>query len=525
MKLLIRFLLLLCLSNPFHGFGQDTVSVYFEFSRSKISVEQQELLNAIPTSYDLSDLDSIQFIGMTDSVGKLKSNLKLAEKRAGNVAKYCARLFPPNTLQSVHALGEASNPDDQKNRRVDVLLFFPKQSSNDTINPQVQIIETENGCYNVDYDLLHASHIRTIKKRSKSKVIIETSLKNVKNKNEHYYAISNSKGEFITKKVKWKAKKTGKLWWAKNRYVATVPEVSFKSFKIFKLGGSPCDTCSEDFPRQQKIEKDDTCRQVDYFLMDNIQFKRKFLSKKWGKVRVPREYVNIEERYFTSRNAHETLEWTTKRGKRKKLYYFAKVPRHLDYLYNITKAMDCCKFDTSASGYTRPLMTCGTVGEYTPSIVLHGEIGTHFQQAKLLPYAGIGIYLEDKTNRLHAIAGTDFHVGFHAALRYQFSIVNFSYKDVNPFAAWKFPGTPAPLETLGQLYVGMEFKTSRNTSDLNYFEQNVHIGIAALNLKRKALVPRIFLQYGLGYDYLQNNATKIYSIGQLGVNLKLARLR
>ena len=110
-------------------FSQDTVSVYFSFGSSKIEQSQYDALHAIPVKYDLSDLDSVRFVGATDSVGKLSSNLKLSEKRAKNVAKYCTGLFPAGIRFTVVATGEKSKQTLSKSRNVDILLFFKTKAT------------------------------------------------------------------------------------------------------------------------------------------------------------------------------------------------------------------------------------------------------------------------------------------------------------------------------------------------------------------------------------------------------------
>ena len=135
MRLILRIFLLILvslISKPI--VGQDTLSIYFEFGQSKIPDAQLLPLNAIPTLYDLSDLDSVYFIGMADSVGDLESNFNLSEKRARNVAKYCERILDAKIPSKVTAIGEISMDEKWKNRRVIVILFFkPVPSEEDEI--------------------------------------------------------------------------------------------------------------------------------------------------------------------------------------------------------------------------------------------------------------------------------------------------------------------------------------------------------------------------------------------------------
>src|SRR4029077_16011923 len=125
---------------------------YFEFGSSKILAGQLETLNSIPAKYNLSDLDSIHFIGTADSIGDLKSNFKLAEKRASHVAKYCERVIPGNVTYKVTSLGEIAEAERNKSRRVDIIFYF--QPSQPEEVEQKETFEAKDACFNIDYGLL-----------------------------------------------------------------------------------------------------------------------------------------------------------------------------------------------------------------------------------------------------------------------------------------------------------------------------------------------------------------------------------
>ena len=65
------------------------------------------------------------------------------------------------------------------------------------------------------------------------------------------------------------------------------------------------------------------------------------------------------------------------------------------------------------------------------------------------------------------------------------------------------------------LYVGAEYRRSKNENDAIFSEQNIHTGIAMKFDNRN--LQRIFLQYGIGYDFNKINATKVYTLLQFGL--------
>ncbi len=91
-------------------------------------------------------------------------------------------------------------------------------------------------------------------------------------------------------------------------------------------------------------------------------------------------------------------------------------------------------------------------------------------------------------------------------------------------STWQSPTKKQIINKYGRLYLGTELKTSINKTKKNYLEQNIHIGLAAINTNRNAFIPRVFIQYGLGFDYLGTYSTEVYSIVQIGLNIKIARL-
>ena len=522
MKLTNWTVIFLILITSFQLYGQDTVSVFFEFGDFKILDNQLDKLNNISTKYDLSDLKSVSFIGMADSTGEFDANVKLSEKRAKNVARYCERMFPKNTSINITALGERTNHSRDKNRRVDIVFYFKSNLIDE--NKEIEVIETKNVCYNIDYKLLHRSHIRTVTKRKKDLTIIETTLPDLKKKNEHYYGSSTKNGGFISKKVKWRSKRTGKLWWSETRFIATIPKKDFDTYKIFKIGKIPCDTCNEDFQKNKEISKEDTCLQVDRFLMENIQFKTILFNDRWVRIRVPREYVNIKDKYFIACNTETEIVWKTKNRRRKRNYYFTRLPKHFNVIANITRIMDCCKYNSEPSECNKPKISCQSFGSSDKSFILNAEIGNHYQQSTISPYAAIGISKEGDFTRFSFLTGTDNDLSLYSSLRFQYYFSSFLFSSLNPFSTWHNPTKLNIINRYGRLYLGTELKTRINKTQEEHLEQNLHIGLAFVNTNEDAFVPRIFIQYGFGFEYLASNSKGKYSILQIGLNMNIARL-
>jgi hypothetical protein len=121
------------------------------------------------------------------------------------------------------------------------------------------------------------------------------------------------------------------LWWKKKRYVATIPKSSFEKFHFFTLEKGPCDGCSEEVFTEDTLILTKALFYADRFLINNAQLKVRYFGKEKLKVRVPREYVDISDQYYYSlltRRSYSTSTFgrETKRGRRRKNYYYAKLP-------------------------------------------------------------------------------------------------------------------------------------------------------------------------------------------------------
>jgi len=527
--------LILLLLIPFNLFSQDTIAVYFDFGSSKIKKSEFAVLNSIPEKYDLSTLEMVEFIGMTDSIGENNYNKDLSDKRAANVAAYCKSFFIDNLSIDVKSIGKVFGKKIEKNRCVFVILYFQNNSNTltDTIEKNKSVKEIEK-CFNIDYKLLHRCHTREIIRDRKKyimleiesydyKVMIDTNYKHQKMK--QYYSASLTKdSNIIINKVHWTIRKTGNLWWSDTRYTATILKKDYEKFKIFTVKDPPCNECSELFQTTKKITKSDSCIQVDRFLMNNIQFRRILFNNKMIRVRAPREFVNLEDRYYIGCGLKNRLIWEIKESGRKKNYYFSKLTINNTYSYrfidNITRVMDCCKSNPEPSECNHPFVKCSILEGPSRNYYLNLDIGSYYQKTESIRYAKIGISKAGEYSQMYLMGGVDKDLKLINTFTYQFYFLSFSFNSINPFSYWESPSDISIIDKYCRLYTGTELKTQIGNSQINYFDQNFHVGIAVVDEYDYSLLQRIYLQFGKGINYL-NKGNKMYPIVQFGINLKL----
>lgn len=494
----------------------------------------------IPSRFDLASLDSVQFIGTADSVGNVKANLRLSEKRARNTQRFCKSIFKKDVPTIVLALGEKRNNAEQvKNRRVDIVLHqipYDQQVELDTAaTNEVNLLNEatlQGKCYKVDCQLLNRAHLHTIIKRKKQWVMIETGA-TIPKRNEYYTASKSDSGKVTIKTIKWRLKKTGSSWWAQKRWVAKIPQSDFDQFKVFTISEPPCTKCNQpipifDFPY---TGTPDTCERVATHLMQNLQVKRDLFDRHVVKIRVPKEYVDSTT-FFTFNDDEKRLQvqWKTKKGKRHQHHLFSELPViESSYISNIRKYGYCCPREIQScphigKGDDRPFGCGGVRRRKGKKILLFGEAGGLYQNREAFPYTALGINASWKDPEFSLLVGTNTNLDILAFARFKWPFWRTTYASFNPLRTWQDPAKIRFVEKYVSFYLGTEIKMIHSGTKLSLLEQNLHLGVAAINdRKNSAIIPRVFLQSGIGHNSVESGLNSIYPVVQVGINFKIAQ--
>lgn len=503
--------------------SQDTISVFFPSGQATISEDQFEKLNLVPTQYDINDLTAIKFIGITDSVGKSSDNLKLSEKRANAVKKFCDAFIPKNIPHHIMALGERTGKDVALSRRVDLLLYFKPNKPEPMQNPGVT---PPPGCYYIDYFVLHRVKKQIVQRKGITYVVLEAAELTLERANQDFYASLEKDGKISVHPVKWVPRKTGKLWWKGVRFISEIPKDNFDRFKIFRIEDKPCNKCHEYLVDDKVINNEFNCEQVDRFLMQNIQVKPIFLNHNKVEIRVAREFIDLNEQYYTGCDLTNRIYWRKGNGQHHKSYYYATIPLgYPGYLANIVRTMKCCKNDAEPSECNRPIakyepIMCGT--RMNRAIFLSAEVGSHFQMNELVPYAAIGTSKYTKFGQLLFYVGMNSKTDLHASLRLQFRVFSILIRSLNPASAWQKPNKGISHPWYLALHAGSEMKMRYNSSKSNLLDDNINLELAALNGKTQMpVISRVFINYGYGYDLTGNYSKTFYPVLHFGVQANI----
>lgn len=474
------------------------------------------ILNGISSRYDLAEIDSVHYIGVADSVGDVKANLKLSNKRARETADYCKRFLGKEQHYRIIALGEKSGHHREENRRVTIVFYMKilKEPKEEAIAQRTDSVRIAGSCYYVDYELLHRANRRVIVKNHVEYVRLEVDAMYLKKQKEHAYATVTKQGKVEIKKVRWIFR---------GAYVTLIPKKDFQQFRIFKSGKEPCEECSEDLEARKGIVYESSCVQVDRFLMKHLQVKTGFFRPRSAKIRTLREYVNPGDRYYIGCDLESELIWKTQKGKRKSYYYYATLPIHVGFLGNITRVMECCKSKQEPSECNVGMIRCDGMSLPCRSNLLLVEAGNDYRFEQHKPYLALGVSNWGNRNLLSLFAGTTTSLDVYGSLRYHYHFLNFPFRMLNPVSQWQSPGSLWSSSHYGSLYIGSELKTWKSTgSNADLLEQNLHVGFASMSPWDRPRIPRIFIQCGIGYDYLKNYSLKPYVVAQAGIQFRLA---
>ncbi len=504
---------------------RDTIKVYFAFGSSKLPPKALPKLERIAVDYDLSQVDSIQFIGFADSVGRVNANIKLSRKRARNVYKACKRFIGKTVPINIMARGEGQRSDDSQNRRVEVIIHVAKESE------QVpdSIPNVDPGCFFVDFEALEICNLRTITKRKKEVVHIEATPHPYLKKTSHYYVHRSKEGQHTVRKVKWRERVTGKLWWKKRRLVTTIPKFGFDRYQFFTLDKAPCDGCKENLLKKDTLIMNVRKYYPDFFLMRNMQARVRFFKREL-KIRAPKEYVNPMDKYYycskpRSSTFNRQILWQEKKRKRKRLYYYTRVPivdNRAPYIQKDRLTTICV--NPSKGNWEWRDMGCGGLRYPRIEFQLNVEPGAYYHNDSLTGYLGAGISHTTYRGYASFIGGVNSRLGIYFNLGYQHHFFDFPFSAISPTNVWK-PFEPGKeITAYGRLFVGADMSTSFHGSRQAFLDLRAYLGLTVVNTEHGHYLPRIFLKGGFAKDVLDRINTNPYPFVQVGATFSLNSL-
>lgn len=417
------------------GAAQDTLSVFFEFGKWRIPHEEQATIAAIPYHYDLSAVDSVQFIGMADSIGSLSSNLKLSQRRALEVASQCRRHFSMQTPVSTLAMGAIDRGDRAQNRRVDIVFHMDP-----TLDRVQNLLDSSGGalplpgarCYIIDCDLIGRFIVTLFRKGRREFVEVEIPGRlTVPNR---YGAVLDMKlpryrrtagtNEHI--RLKW-TRKPSRNKKAPAAYTTSMPKADFDRYGVLIEKQGDC-----------VVPILDTCMRVDHALMEELQHRSRLSRSKGLRVRVPRHAVDNSARYFHGPRPDVPITWEQRDGKKHAAFYYTKIPVRKGFALDISREMVSCAdhCDTSLFGGWPAYPPCAPADRALKMIV---ETGYHGQWNVDRPYLAIGLMRSGTKGLVSGNIGLDSDARPLASLRYQYHFLQFDPQELIPTERWIWP--------------------------------------------------------------------------------------
>lgn len=514
MKLTVLSIFLLCFLT---SFGQEKLSLTYKFGSWKVPNQQLKEFNSFLKKYKGQELDSIIFVGSSDSAGTFLSNFRMTEWRARNLKKGAMNLLPDGTFYRILPCENKGKGEIRDIRQVDIVVYPKKETKIEKTGPED--FSNQDVCYKVAYAALQSCHVHVFSKGSKEYVELEKYFPFSKKDDEVlYYGTLDEAGNFVPKLVKWKKAKTGSHHNQAERWVAQIPEKDFDRFKIFTISKSPCGNCHEDFENNPNIQSDSSVQLPDFVLMENIEFLQPWLLKNKVKVRIPKEFVDLDRVYVSGR---AKVEW--KAGENSD-YYYAKVAQangNVDVIYRPYRqhSIEACA-EEKPYVFNSPTLQCAP---NTPrhEVITFAELGYHLQNQSRLPYAAIGVFAGSSRIELEFLAGVHWKSALYGAIRARYTIFQAPFSAFLPKNKWQ--------HSLGRnrfwyakTYFGAEYKASIGRHTTNYLEPNLYIGLSIAQ-NGNPTFQRFFIQYGRGLNFLLESPRRPYSLFQLGIQVHLGK--
>jgi hypothetical protein len=240
----------------------------------------------------------------------------------------------------------------------------------------------------------------------------------------------------------------------------------------------------------------DTTQRIDRFLMQNMQGRSKNPFSDKISVRVPRQYVDISNLYFWN-CGNTPIQWQTRRGWRRKQYFYLEVPIYRAHLHNISRLMPVCS-EKDSNDCNSPFIKCGfapPVFRKTPDFA--AEVGATYQENNLIPYlAASTIFNISDRQQLSFLVGADSRLRFYGALRYQYAFI---LLPIYANSDWGSIRSVRIAENEMRFYIGTELTTALAARGDSYLRQDLHLG-ASYSLFDCHFI--VFAQAGASINYL-----------------------
>ncbi|MCB9263200.1 MAG: hypothetical protein H6607_12570 [Flavobacteriales bacterium] len=510
----------------------DTISIYFEFGKNEINSKQLKKINSIPLKTYINNVDSVYFIGMADSVGSIKDNLALGEKRAREVYKNCKSFFPTDPKITVLSRGEVVLKSTQLSRRVDIILF---SNSHEEIMVEIPP-KPDSLCYYRADSLYHRSLIKPIIYRKKPYVLIETYSGPHFNKRAYFYAsYDTALDSAILHPLKWRVSKAYEKTSTQTDYYTQIPKEDFENYGIITPGKKPCQNCGYELQNYAVEYENETaeCLQTDWFLMQHAEAKTLRFDKSVAIVRVRKTYVNLNQEYFDGTTG-ELIEWKSlpnqaknsdrkrkPRRETKSQFFYTTVAMYSNSTINgITRMMQCCPsyFEPSESTMECKGINCG--GAETFPIQL--KAGKFFQDSINPNYLGLVLH----TSYFNYFQ-SEFFVGLSSPGKAMFSLTNrYILKNVSIMSGGSNSWTnlqslnPTKLKAWCDFYAGYAYNYLFLKGENALFNGFLHLGFTGSN-RPYWNVNSPYIELGIGHNFHQPNTNPFFFQANVGFRFML----
>ncbi|MFA7274321.1 MAG: hypothetical protein WC044_10645 [Crocinitomicaceae bacterium] len=509
MKIVVYFLLLLL---PIFGISQTVFTFDYSFGKLKpTKASNQPFLNEYK-KITAGEVDSVHFIGQSDSVGTFLSNFRTTEIRSQKIKKLLANSWKGNIPYAIYPTAGRWEKEAGSTRKIQVVIY-----TSETLKLIKNETEIPAGCYRVAYTELQTYRQTSTSRGRKSMVQLFRPISNSNSNRPDLYAGKiDDKGEFEAYRLVWKKVKVKSNGPSEEMEVTEILATDFDRFKIFTIDDFPCTDCHEDFQTNKQLTLLKMERATDQPLMEQLQFKTPIFQKKSVTIRVPQEWIDSDLDYFTK---EEKIEWVEK----DKDYFYARVNQENGSIAAIQRKLPTHEItnclEEKSIGETENIL----VGLYQRKNEVYNfaELGLHTQNGNQFSYGAIGLFTGTKILDLEFLVGLHAKAAIYGAIRARYNLITLPFNSLFSGNRWKQSFTTNRF-WYARFYIGTEYKGSIGKHSPNYLEPNVHVGFT-FSKNSGSVFHRLFVQYGRGLNFMEESPRNAYNLLQVGIQLQLGK--
>jgi len=518
---LIIFFISPFVAQALKGQEANTVSVYFEYAKWELNNVDKNKIDELPIQSDSSVLETIILYGYTDSIGSIKGNIKLANRRIQAVIDYLEIKWPnyPFVFEKV-IVGEKPKGVETNDRRVDIELIFSGDVSIAEITKESKLYYCKR-CEEVNIRFTEVDSSR----KGEFKLIY------MDQKSRSYFWVKDKDSAgYQLEKCRWRTKRLEANGFSKVYYYTTIPKLNYEKYGMLRVSQDSGKGCKLSIEEAFSPSNVDSILVPNHFIMDQIKLRRRFLSLNKFKARLPKSAISGQEIYDAMGNK---INFTISIRKRKKEFVYYSFTFPWKAQLNRTNPLEFYKKVPFICAPCVPFLVkdklfrcngstnCGGCLNYVSGIPFSiiADLNRQTLYNENIHSFSLGIADCKLKYNWQVLAGINQFIKPSFRANFEYTPINLPSDFLIPTIGWR--SYESAMETsLFQIKIGGEVRYWSQTKPEQILGLKAYTGLNYL-VNKRSIVHRVYLNYGIGFN--SNNAifSSRFSYVDLGIQFNI----